>query len=599
MDSTKNKLNTMSGEDCVEIVPVDQPPSCTNSTADNVSKLSRRAFKRLKRQENKLKAKLANDGVNNFERVHVENKRDKAKEMMERKKKVHPYYYDFTANAKGRWFGRKLVDVFVEEFQNYSYDKCKFFIERESLRVEGKKIDVDYVIQNGDVIVNRVHRHELPITDKRIDLISNTEDLLVVDKPASIPIHPCGRYRHNSLLYILAKEYGFRNLRVLYRIDRLTSGLVILAKTEQKTREIMEQIKNRLMEKVYLCKVEGEFPSETTECSKPISVLSEKLGVYFVSEAGKESLTVFRRLFTDGRTSIVRCEPKTGRTHQIRVHLQYLGYPIINDPIYNGTVWGPGKGKHGNFGKTQEQLISDLSGLHKASLYIATNEENKNNNKNNNNNNINNKNNNDDDVVGDNYKDIRNNETIITTNARVSIKNDTTTTNTSSSSIINDTTTNSSSFSSSNVNVNNNDSDDVFPESKKRKIEERNVFIRKSHDINMDNHSVGNDLMTNVNNNNINNNHNINCIEEYQNYHNNNSGDNNNKDITLKSIIHKATADHYDETCTECSVTNLDPIPDQLYICLHALSYRGPDWRYATQLPNWATHLNIDDVMND
>lgn len=81
---------------------------------------------------------------------------------------------------------------------------------------------------------------------------------------------------------------------------------------------------------------------------------------------GKPCETVFQRLSYNGRSSVVQCRPLTGRTHQIRVHLQFLGHPILNDPIYNSTAWGPSRGQGGHIPKTDEELLRDLVAEHQA-----------------------------------------------------------------------------------------------------------------------------------------------------------------------------------------------------------------------------------------
>lgn len=104
----------------------------------------------------------------------------------------------------------------------------------------------------------------------------------------------------------------------------------------------------------------GEFPEHEVTCDEPILVVSYKVGVCRVDSKGKLCKTVFQRLSYNGRTSVVKCFPYTGRTHQIRVHLQFLGHPIVNDPIYNTDVWGPAKGKGGSINKTDEELLQAL-----------------------------------------------------------------------------------------------------------------------------------------------------------------------------------------------------------------------------------------------
>lgn len=100
--------------------------------------------------------------------------------------------------------------------------------------------------------------------------------------------------------------------------------------------------------------------------------MSYKIGVCKVSPKGKDCITVFQKLGYNGSTSIVLCKPKTGRMHQIRVHLQYLGYPVVNDPLYNHDVFGPMKGKGGDLGgKTDEDLVKDLIHIHNAENWLG------------------------------------------------------------------------------------------------------------------------------------------------------------------------------------------------------------------------------------
>ncbi|CAI9565156.1 unnamed protein product [Staurois parvus] len=127
-----------------------------------------------------------------------------------------------------------------------------------------------------------------------------------------------------------------------------------------------ELVRGRQVEKQYVCRVIGEFPEEPITCEEPILVVSYKIGVCRVDPKGKPSKTVFQRLSYNGKSSAVKCFPYTGRTHQIRVHLQYLGYPIVNDPVYNTEAWGPSKGKGGDINKSNEELLHSLIEEHAA-----------------------------------------------------------------------------------------------------------------------------------------------------------------------------------------------------------------------------------------
>ncbi|XP_066903117.1 pseudouridylate synthase RPUSD2 isoform X1 [Halyomorpha halys] len=288
-------------------------------------------------------------------------------------RKVYPYYFTFTTFTKGRWVGEKILDVFAREFRAHPAEEYERCIKSGSLTVNYEKVDIDYKLKHNDLLANVVHRHEVPVTAEPIMIVHMDEDVVVVNKPASIPVHPCGRYRHNTVVFILAKEYQLKNLRTIHRLDRLTSGLLLFGRTPKKARQMEHQIRNRLVQKEYVCRVDGEFPSEVVECSEPIEVVSYKIGVCKVSSKGKECTTTFTKIGYNPvtKTSVVLCQPHSGRMHQIRVHLQYLGYPVVNDPLYNHEVFGPERGKGGNIGKTDEELIRDLIRIHNAENWLG------------------------------------------------------------------------------------------------------------------------------------------------------------------------------------------------------------------------------------
>lgn len=289
-------------------------------------------------------------------------------------RKVYPYYFTFTTFTKGRWVGEKILDVFAREFRAHpaaEYERC---IRAGTLTVNYERVDPDYRLKHNDLLANVVHRHEVPVTSQPITLVHIDEDIVVVNKPASIPVHPCGRYRHNTVVFILAKEYNLKNLRTIHRLDRLTSGLLLFGRSPKKARQMEHQIRNRQVQKEYVCRVDGQFPDDEIECQEPIEVVSYKIGVCKVSPKGKDCSTVFKRLGfnPNTNTSVVLCRPKTGRMHQIRVHLQYLGYPVVNDPLYNHPVFGPLRGKGGDTGgKTDEQLVRDLIAIHNAENWLG------------------------------------------------------------------------------------------------------------------------------------------------------------------------------------------------------------------------------------
>ncbi|CAG0917437.1 unnamed protein product [Notodromas monacha] len=291
-------------------------------------------------------------------------------------RKVYPYFFTFTSHAKGRWVGRTMRDVFAKEFRLLSPELYEKQAALGRTMVNYKKVDLDYTIQNNDIISNLVHRHEMPVTDKPLKIVHSDDDVLVLDKPSSIPIHPVGRYRHNTVLWILARDYGMSGLHTVHRLDRLTSGVLIFARKLETARMLEDQMRSRELKKEYLCKVVGKFPSNVV-CDKAIKTISHKIGLCRVADDGKKCETEFQRLTHDPETetSIVLCKPKTGRMHQIRVHLQFLGHPIVNDPLYNCSSFGPKIGANGDFGGvTDDELIDKLIHKHNAENWLIDEE---------------------------------------------------------------------------------------------------------------------------------------------------------------------------------------------------------------------------------
>lgn len=231
------------------------------------------------------------------------------------------------------------------------------------IKVNGETVSEDYIVRNSDIVAHDIHRHEPPVADLPVKVVLEKDGVIIVDKPSSIPVHPSGRYRHNTVLHILMKEQGYKDLFPVNRLDRLTSGLLIMALSVKRAREFESMMQKCEIHKEYVCKVKGHFPSGTTECHEPIHVACFKLTLNTVHPDGKPCSTIFEllRYDPDSDTSIVFARPKTGRTHQIRVHLQWLGYPITNDPLYhNQAIWGERNGQGGISEEKEKELVQRL-----------------------------------------------------------------------------------------------------------------------------------------------------------------------------------------------------------------------------------------------
>jgi RluA family pseudouridine synthase len=185
-------------------------------------------------------------------------------------------------------------------------------------------VDETYKIQNGDCISHTIHRHEPPVSSRPVKIIHHNSEtgLIVIDKPAGIPVHAAGRYHQNSIVTILRLEHGFPDASPCNRLDRLTSGVMMVGLNKTISNNIHAQLSQRSVFKEYYCRVSGEFPEAEITVDKSIATVSPKHGLNRLKANGKPSTTVFNRIFYDERRdqSVVLAKPLTGRTHQIRYH---------------------------------------------------------------------------------------------------------------------------------------------------------------------------------------------------------------------------------------------------------------------------------------
>ncbi|KAG6555575.1 hypothetical protein Mapa_002810 [Marchantia paleacea] len=256
------------------------------------------------------------------------------------KRMVRPYFFEFICHVKKRWAGKTIVDLFSGEFRQRPREYYIQAVERGRLRVGGMRVPPSYVVRDADKISHFVHRHEPPVLAEPVTVLEKTADVITVYKPASVPVHPCGQYRKNTVVGILEAEHKTGQLFPIHRLDRLVSGLLILARNAKTADKFRQEIEGGRVHKQYVAKVKGVFPAHEVVLNAAVTYDARE-GVSTCSvetttekDKGKEACTKFQRLSTDGVYSMVRCEPVTGRTHQIRVHLQHLGHPIANDDLY-------------------------------------------------------------------------------------------------------------------------------------------------------------------------------------------------------------------------------------------------------------------------
>lgn len=237
------------------------------------------------------------------------------------------------------------LDKYLAEQTEYSRSQIAKMIEEECILVNGKKEKESYLVKEGD---NIEFIKELEFTTKveptpmKLNILYEDNDIMVIDKPSGLVVHPgSGNYTNtlaNGLLYYtnnLSDENGEFRPGIVHRIDKDTSGLLLIAKTNQAHQILAEDFKEKKVTREYVALLEGEFKNKNAIIDAPIGRDEQNRKRMAVTAKNSKHavthLTVLKRYV--GYT-LVRLKLETGRTHQIRVHMKYIGYPVFNDPVY-------------------------------------------------------------------------------------------------------------------------------------------------------------------------------------------------------------------------------------------------------------------------
>lgn len=228
-----------------------------------------------------------------------------------------------------------------------SRSRIKKLIENGNVLVNDKPVKPSYVVKDNDEIIVDYEPFEPAKAfpeDIPIDIVYEDEDILIIDKSKNMVVHPAKGHLTgtlvNAVLYHSEKlSDGSSKERpgVIHRLDKDTTGLIIFAKNNYSHNILSEQLSKREIERMYLAVVWGRLPMDEGEIDAPIGrhqIFKEKMAV--TPFGSKEAITRFKVVYRGKYASILVLKLKTGRTHQIRVHLSHLGFPIIGDPEYGG-----------------------------------------------------------------------------------------------------------------------------------------------------------------------------------------------------------------------------------------------------------------------
>jgi UPF0176 protein len=199
-----------------------------------------------------------------------------------------------------------------------------------------ERVAWNQIVRAGERYLHVLPQTREPEVSTDIRILHEDEAIIVLNKPAPLPMHPCGRFNRNTLQNILHNVYAPQSPRPAHRLDANTTGLVVMSRTRHFAGQLQPQFARGEVEKVYLVRVQGSPAWDQYTCELPISDAPGETGTREVDAAnGLESRTEFavRQRFEDG-TTLLEARPLTGRTNQIRVHLWELGFPVCGDAVY-------------------------------------------------------------------------------------------------------------------------------------------------------------------------------------------------------------------------------------------------------------------------
>lgn len=270
----------------------------------------------------------------------------------------------------------RLDKVVTNHYPDLTRSKIQNLIKQEQILVNQAPTTNRYKVSENDVIdVTLPDPVEVSVKPEKmnLDIVFEDDDVIVVNKPQGMVVHPAPGHENGTLVNglldhaPLATVNGELRPGIVHRIDKDTSGLLMVAKNDQAMLSLSAQLKAKTNQRKYLAIVHGNFKEEDGTINAPIGRSKKDRKKMDIVEDGRPAVTHFKVLerFTD--YTLIECELETGRTHQIRVHLKYIGHPVAGDPLYGprNTLKGNGQFLHAKLlgfkhPRTGEELVFEV-----------------------------------------------------------------------------------------------------------------------------------------------------------------------------------------------------------------------------------------------
>lgn len=288
-------------------------------------------------------------GIEQMQEVMVQ-RRDQLDRLTSPLPGSEPYFSRRPLNVPARYSGFALIDFLcdwhpqidreiwlqkIEASQVVPAERHRRRRRRQSGSPETLPLDPQRPVRPGERLEHLLPGSREPDVSTDVQWLYEDDDLIVVNKPAPLPLHSSGRFHLNTLQNFLNQIYAPEKPRPIHRLDANTSGVVLLSRKRSVARELQRQFEERTVGKEYLARVHGHPDEDDFCCEAPVSRQPGDEGARYVDEQGQEAVTEFRvvQRLDDG-TSLLQVTPLTGRTNQIRLHLWHLGWPVMNDPVW-------------------------------------------------------------------------------------------------------------------------------------------------------------------------------------------------------------------------------------------------------------------------